>query len=156
MNIKTNISLDSIRNLSCCKPPRFTSFITRGATAELVFDLNKFSYLLDKDEPFKYLDQVTFLLQHGRTIYYYKVFNDDKTLAPNCSWDPILSYLSYLIPAEDTKNFKLASEDNPMQFEIVIKANTEILLDQKIDSTIIEKQLPILVVDSIYSKLGEI
>ena len=60
MNIKTTISLDSIRKFYR-NDRKFTTVITRGATAELLFDLNKFSYLLDYEDPFKYIDQITFL-----------------------------------------------------------------------------------------------
>ena len=153
MNIKTTISLDSMRKFYR-NDKKFTTVITRGATAELLFDLNKFSYLLDYKDPFKYIDQITFLLQQGRSIYYFNVFDEAKNLTPNCGFDQDDLYVSCLIPATDTRNFKLASEDNPMQFEIVLKVNTETVLEQKLDSTIIEKQLPILVTDSIYSKMG--
>jgi hypothetical protein len=40
-----------------------------------------------------------------------------------------------------------------MEFEIAIKLNTDSILEQKIDTVLIEKQLPIIVVDSIYNQV---
>ena len=51
--------------------------ITRGATATLTFDLN------NKPYAFEDIDQITFVLKQGQTIYWYKMF-------------------TYLLPTQDT------------------------------------------------------
>lgn len=153
MKINTTLSLDSIRNCYC-KPARFTCTIIKGSSAELIFDLNKYLYLVDDKDPLKYIDQITFMLQQGRTVYYYNVFTEDKKLNPNCGFYKDELYISCMLSPQETSQFKVAGEDNPVLYEIAIQANTQDILEQKVDSTLIEKQLPILVSDSIYSKVG--
>lgn len=128
--------------------------ITRGASAELLFSFYKYSYLIDEKNPFKYIDQITFLFKQNDNITYYEMFNTEGKLNSQFAYDEDLLSISLLLSPADTAAFELASELNPMQYEIAIKANTEIVIEQQVDSIIIEPQMPILVVDSLYNQAG--
>lgn len=144
----------TVRLESTYQPPKkckYSTKIIRGASAVLNCDLNVYSYLLDTKEPFKYLEQITFLLKQKRNLYYYNIFDQNKQLNKNCSFDD--NIFSYLLSSEETTTFQVADETCPIQFEIVIKLDTDTLISQGVDSTIIEKQLPILVEDSLFSQL---
>lgn len=152
MKIHTNISLESMYRpapKSC-----YTAEITRGSSAELIFDFNKFSYLLNKSEPFKYIEQVTFFFKQKYDVTYFEMLDDSGNLNPNFGFDSDDFYISCILSPEDTSNFKVTREGEPMEFEIAIKLNTDQILEQKIDTVVIEKQLPIIVVDSIYNQVN--
>lgn len=152
MKIFTNMSLESI-----CRPKpasRYFTEITKGSSAEIIFDFNKFSYLLNKKDPFKYIEQVTFLFKQKYDVTYFEMLDENKNLTSNFGFDTDDFYISCILDPETTSQFKVTKEGEPMEFEIAIKVNTDEILEQKIDTTIIEKQLPILVVDSIYSQVN--
>lgn len=152
MKIYTNMSLESVCKLAPSSP--YTAEITRGSSAEIIFDFNKFSYLLNKKDPFKYIEQVIFLFKQRYDITYFEMLDADKKLNPNFGFDLDDFYVSCILDPETTSQFKVTKDGAPMEFEIVIKLNTDEILEQKVDTTIIEKQLPIIVVDSIYSQLN--
>lgn len=153
MNIITEINLNSCHEFLNHNSCPFTTVITKGASAELIFSFKKYSYLFDPADPFKYIDQLTFIFKQDDNIYYFEMFKDeDKTKDSNFGYNSDLEYISLLLSPAETANFDVANEYNPVQFEIAIKVNTDNLIAQKVDSVIIEKQLPILVVDSLYSE----
>lgn len=152
MKIYTNMSLESIHDCNTISP--YTTKITRGSSAEIIFDFNKFSYLLNKKDPFKYIEQVIFLFKQKYDITYFEMFDENKELNKNFGFDLDDFYISCILDPETTSQFKVTKIDEPMEFEIVIKLNTDEVLEQKIDTTIIEPQLPIIVVDSIYSQIN--
>ena len=152
MKIYTNMSLESIYNHNTISP--YTTKITRGSSAEIIFDFNKFSYLLNKKDPFKYIEQIIFLFKQKYDITSFEMFDENKELTQNFGFDLDDFYISCILDPETTSQFKVTKVDEPMEFEIVIKLNTDKILEQKIDTTIIEPQLPIIVVDSIYSQLN--
>lgn len=152
MKIHTNMSLESIYTPAPRSP--YTAEITRGSSAEIIFDFNKFSYLLDTKNPFKYIEQVTFLFKQKYDVTYFEMLDENKELNQNFGFDQDDFYISLILSPETTSQFKVTKVGMPMEFEIVIKLNTDEILEQKIDTTIIEKQLPILVVDSIYSQIN--
>jgi hypothetical protein len=152
MKIFTNMSLESI-----CRPKpvsRYFTEITKGSSAEIIFDFNKFSYLLNKKDPFKYIEQVTFLFKQKYDVTYFEMLDENKNLTSNFGFDTDDFYISCILDPETTSQFKVTKEGEPMEFEIAIKVNTDEILEQRVDTTIIEKQLPILVVDSIYSQVN--
>ena len=152
MKIYTNMSLESIYD--CNTVCHYTTKITRGSSAEIIFDFNKFSYLLNKEDPFKYIEQVIFLFKQKYDVTYFEMFDENKELNKNFGFDLDDFYISCILDPETTSQFKVTKVDEPMEFEIVIKLNTDEVLEQKIDTTIIEPQLPIIVVDSIYSQIN--
>ena len=152
MKIHTNISLES-----SYKPiPRspYTTKITRGSSAEILFDFNKFSYLLNLNDPFKYIEQITFFFKQKYDVTFFEMFDKNKQLNPNFGFDQDDFYISCILDPETTSQFKVTREGDPMEFEIAIKLNTDQILEQKVDTVVIEKQLPIIVVDSIYSQVN--
>ena len=151
MKIYTNISLESIYDHSISP---YTTKITRGSSAEIIFDFNKFSYLLNKKDPFKYIEQVIFLFKQKYDITYFEMLDENKELNQNFGFDLDDFYISCILDPETTSKFKVTKVDEPMEFEIVIKLNTDEVLEQKVDTTIVEPQLPIIVVDSIYSQIN--
>ena len=151
MKIYTTLHLDPMC-LSKPAPSPFTTVITRGASAELIFDLHLYTYLLDKKEPFKYIDQITFLFKQNNQIVYYDLFDANKELNKEFVYNTDYDYISFILSPTETSKFSLANEHNPMEYEIAIQANTEAITKQGVDSIIIEKQKPILVVDSLYNK----
>lgn len=152
MKIYTNMSLESIYNCNTISP--YTTKITRGSSAEIIFDFNKFSYLLNKKDPFKYIEQVIFLFKQKYDITYFEMLDENKELNQNFGFDLDDFYISCILDPETTSKFKVTKVDEPMEFEIVIKLNTDEVLEQKVDTTIVEPQLPIIVVDSIYSQIN--
>ena len=152
MKIHTNMNLESIYRPA----PRssFTAEITRGSSAEIIFDFNKFSYLLNKKDPFKYIEQITFFFKQKYDITYFEMLNGKKELNPNFGFDEDDLYISCILDPETTSQFKVTREGAPMEFEIAIKLNTDEITEQKVDTVVIEKQLPIVVVDSIYSQVN--
>lgn len=126
--------------------------ITRGASAELLFSFFKYSYLIDSKDPFKYIDQITFLFEQDDEITYFEMFDEKGAFNEGFGYDESRMCFSLLLSPLNTSAFKLASHHNPMKFEVAIKANTEIVTIQKSDSIIIEPQRSIIVVDSLYNK----
>lgn len=152
MKIRTNMSLESIYRST----PRsqYTTEITKGSSAEIIFDFNKFSYLLNKKDPFKYIEQITFFFKQKYDITYLEMLNEEKKLNPAFGFDADDFYISCILDPETTSQFKVTREGEPMEFEIAIKLNTDSILEQKVDTVLIEKQLPIIVVDSIYNQVN--
>lgn len=63
-------------------------------------------------------------------------------------------YITLVLASEDTKHFEPTLTHGAVDFEIVVRLNTDSLTNlANIDSTIIEPQHPIAVVDSLYSKI---
>jgi hypothetical protein len=135
-------------------------YITRGASAELVYPL------YDKVFRFEDIEQITFTFKQGKTIFGVPMFKtlkdaNDKDVIEidsrfyhfdNDDYGAIIFNLSN----EDTKAFKAGVL---VDYEIAIKLNTDNLdsfaaLGGK-DSIIIEPQHPIEVRDSLYSHLEE-
>lgn len=126
--------------------------LTRGASAELLFDFCAYSYLIDSKNPFKYIDQITFLFKQNEEITYFEMLDQYGRMNPEFAYDPDRLCISLLLSPSTTAAFELSSETNPMYFEIAIRANTETITEQKKDTVIIEPQKPIVVVDSLYNQ----
>lgn len=152
MRIHTNMRLESSRRPELVSP--YTTEITKGSSAEIIFDFNKFSYLLNKKDPFKYIEQVTFFFKQKYDVIYFEMLNENKELNSAFGFDLDDFYISCILDPETTSQFKVTREGEPMEFEIAIKLNTDSILEQKVDTVLIEKQLPITVVDSIYNQVN--
>ena len=126
--------------------------ITRGASAELLFSFFKYSYLIDTKDPFKYIDQITFLFEQGDDITYFEMFDEKGNFNEGFAYDESRMCFSLLLSPSNTAAFKLAPAEAPMKFEVAIKANTEIVTIQKADTIIVEPQRSIIVVDSLYNR----
>lgn len=130
-------------------------YITRGATAELIYPL------YDKVFRFEDIEQITFTFKQGKQIYWYSMFEAIKDAENNTvvNKDPHFyhfdneeySAIIFNLDSEETKQFKAGPL---VEYEVAIKLNTDSFanLGGK-DSIIIEPQHSILVVDSLYSKL---
>ena len=126
-------------------------YITRGATAELIYPL------YDKAFRFEDLEQVTFTFKQGKTIYWYSMFTP--TEGGGREVDSHFYYFNndeyasviFNLDSEETKQFK---PNIPVEYEIAIKLNTDsfVNLGGK-DSTIIEPQHFIEVRDSLFSHI---
>jgi hypothetical protein len=186
-------------------------YLLRGASATL--NLN----LIDKVYSFSDIDQITFLLNQGKLLYWYKMFtylvkSQDTEVLPgkvyfkdvklldeasgslqcrgifvnepdgnpaeqdyfevvdeNHSWRDTwylfdsrfnhhigegYEYISLVLFPEDTKHFKATPMHAGVDFEIVVRLNTDHLdhLANQ-DSIIIEPQHPIAVIDTLYGKI---
>lgn len=132
--------------------PHEVLVITRGASAELLFNFINHSYLIDINEPFKYIDQITFLFKQNNKIIHFDMINSKGQMNPEFAYDEDRMCVSLLLSPAVTSTLELASELNPMSFEIAIRANTEFVTKQGKDTIIIEPQHPIIVVDSLYNQ----
>lgn len=134
-----------------CNAAHEVIYITRGATAELIYPL------YDKAFRFEDLEQVTFTFKQGKTIYWYSMFT--ATEGGGREVDSHFYYFNndeyasviFNLDSEETKQFK---PNIPVDYEIAIKLNTDsfVNLGGK-DSTIIEPQHFIEVRDSLFSHI---
>ena len=138
-----------------CVPTHEVIYITRGATAELIYPL------YDKVFRFEDVEQVTFTFKQGRNVYWYSMFETVKDEEDNESINTDSHFyhfnnkdyeaITFNFDSEETKQFKA---NIPVEYEIAIKLNTDsfVNLGGK-DSVIIEPQHPIEVRDSLYSRV---
>lgn len=134
-----------------CNAAHEVIYITRGATAELIYPL------YDKAFRFEDLEQVTFTFKQGKTIYWYSMFTS--TEGGGREVDSHFYYFNndeyasiiFNLDSDETKQFK---SNIPVEYEIAIKLNTDsfVNLGGK-DSTIIEPQHFIEVRDSLFSHI---
>ena len=147
------------------------STVMRGASAEFLFDFAKYSYLKSSwGEPwYQYIEQMTFVFkQKDETPIYFNLFKHRKSdwvdpvedeLEDHFAYDADRDCISLLISGKETAQWNLASKEEPVEFEIAIDADTYMsqihhkILKQGADAIIIEKQDPIIVVDSLYREI---
>lgn len=125
-------------------------YITRGASAELVYPLY--------DKVFRYedIEQITFTFKQGKNITWFSMMDtteEGTTIDPHFYYFNNEEYASIFFNLDnlETKQFKAGI---PVEYEITIKLNTDSFatLGGK-DSIIIEPQIPLEVRDSLYSKI---
>lgn len=131
-------------------------YITRGASAELIFPL------YDKVYSFEDIEQVTFTFKQGKAVEWFTMFEtviEEGTEVlktdphfyhfDNKNYGAIIFNLDHI----ETKSFKVGL---PIEWEVAIKLNTDSIatLGNK-DSIIIEPQHPIEVKDSLFSRVEE-
>lgn len=134
-----------------CNATHEMIYITRGATAELIYPL------YDKAFRFEDIEQITFTFKQGKTIYWYSMFTpgEDETVETDSHFyhfnNEEYSAIIFNFDSEETKQFKAGL---PVEYEIAIKLNTDsfVNLGGK-DSIVIEPQHPIEIRDSLYSKV---
>jgi hypothetical protein len=126
-------------------------YITRGASAELVYPL------YDKVFRFEDIEQITFTFKQGKTVSWFTMFEtaEDKTIQTDPRFyhfdNEDYAAIIFNLDSEETKQFKPGVN---IEYEVAIKLNTDSYasLSNK-DSIIIESQHPIAVVDSLYSRV---
>jgi hypothetical protein len=128
-------------------------YITRGASAELVYPL------YDKVFRFEDIEQITFTFKQGKKVAWFTMFEVGEAGAIKV--DPHFYHFDndeygaiiFNLDNNETKQFKA---DILIDYEIAIKLNTDSFttLGGK-DSIIIEPQHPIEVRDSLYSCIEE-
>lgn len=141
----------TLRTTPTCNHTHEVIYITRGATAELIYPL------YDKVFRFEDIEQVTFTFKQGKTIYWYSMFtpDEDGTVETDSHFyhfnNAEYGAIIFNFDSEETKQFKAGL---PVEYEIAIKLNTDgfVSLGGK-DSIIIEPQHPIEIRDSLYSKV---
>ena len=138
-----------------CNATHEIIYITRGATAELIYPL------YDKVFRFEDIEQATFTFKQGKSLYWYSMFSAaEDTEGKDASFidphfyhfnDNDYSAIVFNLDPEETKQFKAGL---PVDYEVAIKLNTDsfVNLGGK-DSMIIEPQRPLEVRDSLYSKV---
>lgn len=136
-------------------PTHEVIYITRGASAELIYPL------YDKVFRFEDVEQVTFTFKQGRNVYWYSMFESvkDEEGLETIQTDPHFYHfnnaeyeaVTFNFDSEETKQFKPGI---PVEYEIAIKLNTDSFanLGGK-DSIIIEPQHPIEIRDSLFSRV---
>jgi hypothetical protein len=134
-----------------CNSTHEIIYITRGATAELIYPL------YDKAFRFEDIEQVTFTFKQGKTIYWYSMFTPveggGRELDSHFYHFDNDEYaaITFNLDSEETKQFK---PNIPVDYEVAIKLNTDsfVNLGGK-DSMIIEPQHFIEVRDSLFSHI---
>lgn len=131
-------------------------YITRGASAELVFPL------YDKVYNFEDIEQVTITFKQGKNIDWFSMFEavtvegkeEIQTDSHFYHFDnEEYGAIIFNLDNTETKSFKTGI---PIEWEVAVKLNTDsrATLSNK-DSIIIESQHPIAVRDSLYSQVEE-
>lgn len=157
--------------------------LVKGATAEFSVNFDDYPYLKPAEgEPwYKYLEQMTFIFKHENDVRKYKLFDGiekKEDLGPDA--DPTgyiankehyyfmlnenrdLNYIEIdlILNSIDTKTWDLTENDDSYAFEIVMNVDTY-LNDEidndilKSDSIIIEPQMPVITLDSLYNEVGD-
>ena len=141
----------TLRTTPTCNHTHEVIYITRGATAELIYPL------YDKVFRFEDIEQITFTFKQGKTIYWYSMFTpgENETVETDSHFyhfnNAEYGAIVFNFDSDETKQFKAGL---PVEYEIAIKLNTDsfVSLGGK-DSIIIEPQHPIEIRDSLYSKV---
>lgn len=141
----------TLRTTPTCNHTHEVIYITRGATAELIYPL------YDKVFRFEDIEQITFTFKQGKTIYWYSMFTpgENGTLETDSHFyhfnNAEYGAIVFNFDSDETKQFKAGL---PVEYEIAVKLNTDSFasLGGK-DSIIIEPQHPIEIRDSLYSKV---
>jgi hypothetical protein len=138
-----------------CQHTHEVIYITRGASAELVYPL------YDKVFRFEDIEQITFTFKQGKNLYWYSMFEpvtdtEGKTTINTDSHfyhfdNDEYGAIMFNLDSEETKQFK---PNTLIEYEIAIKLNTDSFanLGGK-DSIIIEPQHPVEVRDSLFSRV---
>ncbi len=139
-----------------CHPTHEMIYITRGASAELIFPL------YDKVYSFADIEQITVTFKQGKTIdginMFQTVIEEEKEVIKTDSHfyhfdNEDYSAIIFNLDNNETKSFKAGI---PVEWEVAVKLNTDSMatLGNK-DSIIIEPQHPIEVRDSLFSHVEE-
>lgn len=145
----------TLRTTPTCNHTHEVIYITRGASADLVYPL------YDKVFRFEDIEQLTFTFKQGKNVSWFEMFDitQDEEGKDVVSIDPHFYHfespdyeaISFNLDTVETKAFKAGC---PVEYEIAVKLNTDSFasLGGK-DSIIIEPQHPIEVRDSLYSRI---
>lgn len=145
----------TLRTTPSCQHTHEVIYITRGASAELIYPL------YDKVFRFEDIEQITFTFKQGKNLYWYSMFEpvtdaEGKTTINTDSHfyhfdNDEYGAIMFNLDSEETKQFK---PNALIEYEIAIKLNTDSFanLGGK-DSIIIEPQHPVEVRDSLFSRV---
>jgi hypothetical protein len=145
----------TLRTTPTCSHTHEVIYITRGASAELMYPL------YDKVFRFEDIEQLTFTFKQGKNVSWFEMFDitQDEEGKDVVSIDPHFYHfenpdyetISLNLDTVETKAFKAGC---PVEYEIAVKLNTDSFasLGNK-DSIIIEPQHPIEIRDSLYSRI---
>jgi hypothetical protein len=133
-------------------------YITRGATAKLVYPLQ------DKGFKFEDIEQMTFTFKQGKNLYWYSLFEIIEDGEGNTASNEDSHFYHFSNEESDAIIFNFDSEETKqfkpnilVEYEIAIKLNAGSLTNAGgKDSIIIEPRHPIEVRDSLFSRVEEI
>jgi len=122
--------------------------ITKGATAVLMLNLGKSEYIVDYDEDgnldFKQLT-LTFKQPNGALdSYSYYKDTTERNIDEHFSYDRATKVLSFKFNARETANLVTSDCCRPM--------NWDMMVNTKDDFVLIERQTPIIVLESLYDE----
>jgi hypothetical protein len=140
-----------------CHPTHEVIYITRGASAELMY------ILYDRELTLTDIEQITFTFKQGRNTHWCSMFDlstdiedeTDKQVDPHFYSFYSEDYgtvILFNLDSEETKQFK---PNIPVEWEVAVKLDTDSFARSSKDSTIIEPQHPIEVRDSLFSYVEE-
>lgn len=140
------------------RPTHEMIYITRGASAELMYILYDRNLTLDDD-----IEQITFTFKQGRNTQWCSMFDfitDEKGKPAKKVDSHFYSFYSedygtvilFNLDSEETKQLK---PNILVEWEVAVKLNTDSFASSGKDSTIIEPQHPIEVRDSLFSHVKE-
>ena len=140
------------------RPTHEMIYITRGASAELMYILYDRNLTLEND-----IEQITFTFKQGRNTQWCSMFdfttdtegNPDKKIDPHFYSFYSEDYgtvILFNLDSEETKQFKPGIL---VEWEVAVKLNTDSFASSGKDSTIIEPQHPLEVRDSLFSHVKE-
>lgn len=126
--------------------------ITKGADAYLTYNLSKKCYM--PDQAIDKIEQITFIFKYNKYFVAYDMFDGELIDEHFSSYEDLAgnTYVLFHFSSDDTKELPVTDIDDGLLFEVVIKFDTDSGGYLTSDSTIIEDQQPILVVDSLYSQ----
>lgn len=145
----------TLRTTPSCQHTHEVIYITRGASAELIYPL------YDKVFRFEDIEQITFTFKQGKNLYWYSMFEPVTDTGGKATINTDSHFyhfdndeygaIMFNLDSEETKQFK---PNALIEYEIAIKLNTDSFanLGGK-DSIIIEPQHPIEVRDSLFSRV---
>ena len=121
------------------------NIIVKGSTAILNIDLTNIAYLTDYDSD-KTLDfkQLTVIIKEPNKHVLAYDYYVDGTADNHFNYDPALNKIEFILSATETSDLQVSDICAPTQWEVTIVT--------KDDYTIIQKQKPIIVNESLYNE----
>jgi len=132
------------------KRKKASYFITRGATANITFDLAFKAYTFDQ------IEQLTFLLKEpSGKILKYEMYDENQEMNPAFSHQFSINYnyVNLKLEPAQTATLELTAGKAPIDFEVIVKIDGDDNDPNRKEYTQIEVQPSIGTIDSIYSQV---
>jgi len=136
--------------------------VTRGTSTNFMFDLVDRAYNFEDivQLSYRFVSKTGQMIHYDMYIYNYlkdgtieAIFNDEyfehvKGYSTDLEQEIPYEYVNLKLTGNDTNEFWLANKDNPLNFEVAVTINNNVNKDTENNYTYIEKQLPVIVLDS--------